>query len=82
MPYIAHTSKDGREQSIADHSYATAEYATNLCIEELKDIVCAAGLLHDIGKYQDAFVRRIHGEDIRVEHAMCGIAGGRTAVCR
>lgn len=40
--------------------WCTAEYADNL------------GLLHDVGKYQPDFQRRLHGEKMSVEHSIAG----------
>lgn len=33
-----------------------------------------AGLLHDVGKYTEAFQRRLEGENIRVDHSTAGAA--------
>ena len=58
--FIAHTREDGQEQSVADHLRGTADRA-----ETFADAFGAgplgrlAGLLHDIGKYSDAFQVRI-----------------------
>lgn len=30
------------------------------------------GSLHDVGKIQPSFIRRINGADIKVEHSACG----------
>lgn len=40
--------------------WCTAEYAENL------------GLLHDVGKYQQGFQRRLRGDPTPMEHAVCG----------
>lgn len=71
--YIAHRNEyTGKEQSIKKHSKNTANYCKEYAIEELKNISYITGLLHDIGKYQPSFVRRIHGENVRIEHSICG----------
>lgn len=71
--YLAHRSEDGREQSISEHARNVAElcakFAAPFGAEELgKEI----GLAHDIGKYSEAFQRRIRGDDIRVDHSTAG----------
>ena len=70
--YAAHISKDGKIQSVREHSEKTAEKAASFSVKELAPICEAAGMLHDIGKYQPSFDRRIHGENISIEHSICG----------
>lgn len=71
--FIAHINEDtGAKQSVSAHCKNTAERAAQFSIEPLRDVVYAAGLLHDIGKYQPAFQAHIKGKDIRVEHSVCG----------
>lgn len=54
--YIAHTTKDGRVQSVSEHSHNVRllceTYGEKL---ELKHAVGLAGLLHDMGKYSNRF---------------------------
>ena len=70
---IAHKRIDtGETQSIQSHSEQTAALAAEFAIDELKGIVSACGILHDVGKYQPSFQRRIRGEPIQVPHALCG----------
>ena len=79
MIYLAH-SKEGfpeeQWQTIRDHAEGVAELCARfsaLWCEEpyARDL----GLLHDIGKYQENFQRRIRGErNIQVEHSVCGAA--------
>ena len=40
-------------------------------MEALKPFCLAMGKLHDVGKYQAFFQKRIRGENIRVEHSIC-----------
>lgn len=54
--YIAHIAEDGRKQSVSEHCRNTAEYAS----DSLKNIgaekaAYLAGLLHDLGKFQQEF---------------------------
>ncbi len=70
--YLAHKNGD-REQSIMEHLYQTAqkssEFAKSFGFSETAHLV---GLLHDIGKYSDAFQRRILGCNERVDHSSAG----------
>lgn len=72
--HIAHKKEGTNEtQSVAEHSLATAALASRFAVEPLKDLVYQIGLLHDIGKYQRSFQRKIQaGDHRRVEHAICG----------
>lgn len=72
MTYIAHKREDGTIQSVREHSEKTAFLSGQFAVKELTDICFAMGLLHDIGKYQKSFQKRIQGAPIRVEHAICG----------
>ena len=72
MKYIAHCD-EGREQSILDHLQGTAEKARDFAeVFGKGDWGYCCGMLHDIGKYSDKFQRRIHGEEIKVDHATAG----------
>ena len=72
MKYIAHCN-EGREQSILDHLQGTAEKARDFAeVFGKGDWGYCCGMLHDIGKYSDKFQRRIHGEEIKVDHATAG----------
>ena len=72
MKYIAHCD-EGREQSILDHLQGTAEKARGFAeVFGKGDWGYCCGMLHDIGKYSDKFQRRIHGEEIKVDHATAG----------
>ena len=71
MIYLAH--KDGeRLQTIKEHSENTAKLSASFAIKSLIEIAYNIGLLHDIGKYQPSFQKRINGIDIRCPHALCG----------
>ena len=71
--YIAHRNENtGETQSVREHSENVAKYCEIFAVPELKTELYVMGLLHDVGKYQESFVRRIHGADIRIEHAVCG----------
>lgn len=71
--YKAHINEETKEiQTIKEHSENTANLCKQFAIPELKDFMYVLGLLHDVGKYQKSFQRRINGDNIRVEHSMCG----------
>lgn len=72
MVYISHISEDHRQQTVLQHLEGTAElcsrFAASFGAGELGEM---AGLAHDIGKYSDAFQRRLRGEG-RVDHVTAG----------
>lgn len=73
MTYIAHKAENGSIQTVKEHSEQTAALAAAFAIPAFKDIAYQTGLLHDVGKYQPSFQKRISGNDaIRIEHAACG----------
>lgn len=70
--YLAHIAPDGREQTVLAHLEGTAR----LCSEFAKVFDAAlqgrlAGLAHDLGKFSQAFQRRLHGGK-KVDHATAG----------
>ena len=65
---------DSRKQSVQEHLAKTAELAASMAIDPWKDVVYDMGLLHDIGKYQASFQKKIRGENIRIDHSTCGAA--------
>jgi len=75
MVYLAHLAQDGRKQTIQAHLNQTADlckrFAAAFGAEEQGRL---AGLAHDIGKYSDAFQRRLRGSTERVDHATAGAA--------
>ena len=71
---IAHINEiTQKQQTVKEHSEATARIASGFSVAPLKDFIYNIGLLHDIGKYQPSFQEKIvTGKNIRVEHAACG----------
>ncbi len=72
--YLAHISEDGlRCQTVAEHLRGTADlcagFAAAFGAEEQGRL---AGLAHDLGKYSDAFQRRIRGSTEHVDHSTAG----------
>lgn len=73
LEYIAHINEsDKTVQTVREHSENTAKLSRSYSISDFKDIAFAAGLLHDIGKFESDFQRRIRGENIHVEHSIDG----------
>lgn len=71
--YKAHVKEEtGENQTVKEHSENTAALCKQFAIPVLKDMMYIIGMLHDCGKIQDSFQRRINGENIRIEHATCG----------
>ncbi len=73
MAYLAHRSEDYREQTVLEHLEGTAslcrQFAAVFGAEEQGML---AGLAHDIGKYSDAFQRRLLCNGAKVDHATAG----------
>ena len=74
--YYAHTlegEKEEKWQTVKAHAEAVAKLvkklSTEWCTAEYAENL---GLLHDVGKYQADFQRRLHGEKISVEHSIAG----------
>ena len=60
-------------QTVQQHSISAAEMAVKFAIPELKKTVYNMTLLHDIGKYQPSFQKKITGDSRkRVDHSTCG----------
>lgn len=72
--YLAHISEDGtRRETVLEHLTRTAEcaaqFASTFGEEEQGRL---AGMAHDIGKYSEAFQKRIRGAAVRVDHSTAG----------
>ena len=71
---LAHITEDGTcAQTVKEHLEGTAQ----LSAEFAKVFGCeewgyCCGMLHDIGKYSDAFQKHIKGAECRVDHATAG----------
>lgn len=72
MKKSAHKKEDGALQSIEEHLAKTAELASENAAEPFKETAHALGAAHDIGKYADAFQKRLSGANISFEHSACG----------
>lgn len=74
MRYLAHRDDSGeREQTILEHLRGTAALAAEFAEPfGAADEARRCGMLHDIGKYSDAFQRRLNGSPQRVDHSTAG----------
>ena len=69
MEYIAHKN-DGTTQSVKEHLENTARLAESFAIEPMKEMAYLEGLIHDLGKYADAFQDHIiNGKHNKYEHS-------------
>ena len=71
MEYIAHR-ENNLIQTVKEHSEGVAKLCSSFSIGILSDMAYNVGLFHDIGKYQKSFQKRISGENIKIEHSICG----------
>jgi len=74
--FFAHTLKDGAPETwerLVPHLVGTAERARRFAEPfGCGELAYAAGLLHDLGKYQDDFQLRLKGDPRSVDHAAHG----------
>lgn len=73
--FVAHIREsDGAEQTVKEHLEATAALAKTFGHRfDNGDAAWLCGLFHDIGKYSEAFQKRIYGEiSRRVDHSTAG----------
>lgn len=71
--HIAHKNETtGAVQTVKEHDENTAKLCREYAVFELKEFLYAIGLLHDVGKFQISFSKRIDGANIKVEHSTCG----------
>ena len=60
-------------QSIIDHSNNVSKIAGNFAKSfKASSLAEYSGMMHDVGKYSNAFQHRINGKDIRVDHSTAG----------
>ena len=71
--YLAHRAEDGRVETVCQHLTETAKLASRFAsVFDAGEQGYLAGLAHDIGKYSDAFQRRLNGDPQHVDHATAG----------
>ncbi len=60
-------------QPLIEHLTKTAEMARDFGADaNVAELAYIAGLIHDLGKYSDAFQKRLAGEGLRVDHSTAG----------
>lgn len=70
--YLAHKSEDNRSQTVLEHLNGTADLCARFAAAfGAEDQGRLAGLTHDIGKYSDAFQRRLNNGP-KVDHSTAG----------
>ncbi len=73
--YLAHRAQDEREQTVQEHLNGTAERCAEFAAAfGAREQGRLAGMAHDLGKYSDAFQRRLWGSKEHVDHATAGAA--------
>lgn len=74
MDYIAHKKDETNEfQTVKEHSEGTARLCQQFSIPLLKNLLYNIGVLHDIGKYQETFQKKISKDNtLKIEHSICG----------
>lgn len=72
--YFAHISQDQtRRQTVQNHLEGTAKLAAQFAAAfDAEEQGYLAGIAHDIGKFSQAFQRRLQGADIQVDHSTAG----------
>ncbi|MCQ5128660.1 CRISPR-associated helicase Cas3' [Butyricicoccus faecihominis] len=71
--YLAHRTEDGREQPLIAHLTATAQNSASFAAPfGAQQLAYQIGLAHDLGKYSDAFQKRIRGYSLQTDHSTAG----------
>lgn len=72
--FLAHQTEDkARSQTILEHLQGTAALAQGFgAAFGAGEQARLAGLLHDIGKYSEAFQKRLQGQAVTVDHSTAG----------
>lgn len=73
--YYAHSNGTNKVEweLLKDHLNDVSNKASELCDEfGFSELGKNVGYLHDIGKYQKSFQDRIRGENVHIEHSICG----------
>lgn len=76
MKFFAHSGKESDKsdwQTLVEHSENVARLAAQMALVfGSENAAYAAGLFHDLGKYNLAFQRRLEGTNVRVDHSTAG----------
>lgn len=72
--WAAHINENTNKiQTVKEHSENTAKLCCDFAIPQMKELMYAIGLFHDIGKYQHSFQKKINNDlNLQVEHSTCG----------
>ncbi len=72
--YFAHSENEkGQWQTMKEHATGVSEFMKEFAIsKEYADLYEFCGLIHDMGKYSEAFQRHIAGEVNNVKHSIYG----------
>lgn len=71
--YISHRRDDGAEELVTTHLCEVAQMASDFGRRFGAQQSCRAlGMSHDIGKFSEAFQKRIRGEGPKVDHSTAG----------
>ena len=72
MEYFAHKISDTDRQTLFEHLTGAAQRAAAFSVPQLREIARALGMLHDIGKYAEAFQEKLNGRHNQYPHAAPG----------
>lgn len=75
MQFFAHSNDHDKSkwQNLKDHLQNTANIASELgAFSGLSEFAALAAILHDIGKYSQAFQKKLDGERLTVDHSSAG----------
>lgn len=71
--YLAHVTEDGRQQTVLEHLEGTSELCEKFASAfDAPEQGRLAGLAHDLGKYSNAFQKRLLNNGSKVDHATAG----------
>ncbi len=76
MTYYAHSTETENKadwQTLEQHLLGVAEKMASFSEQfATEEVACTIALLHDAGKYQKSFQKRLEGSKNKVEHSICG----------
>ncbi len=72
VDFYAHSKVNGKYDLLKDHLQLVAERAKNAELFDAAEETYLAGILHDLGKYGNLFVRRLRGLEKGIDHWSAG----------